>query len=100
MEVVTTIDGTSATVAIEGNLTVATAPALEAALEGLPEEVVDVVLDLAELGYVASAGLRVIVAKEKKVRQNGGALCLKNPNDDVMEVLDMTGLVDILRIER
>ena len=100
MEINTTIDGTSATVAVTGNLTVATAPNLEAAFAGLPGDVTDVTLNLSELDYVASAGLRVVVAQDKKMRQDGGSMRIANPNEEVMEVLDVTGLVDILEIVR
>lgn len=100
MELSTTIDGTSATISLVGTLTVASAPSLEAAFEELPDGVVDVVLDLSELTYVASAGLRVLVSRNKWAMQNGGSMRLANPNDEVVEVLDVTGLVDIFEIER
>ncbi|MBQ9001807.1 MAG: STAS domain-containing protein [Eggerthellaceae bacterium] len=98
MELKTVIEDTSATIALVGNLTVATAPNLEAAFADLPESVVDITLDLAELEYVASAGLRVVVAQDKKAREAGGSVRIANPNEDVMEVFDVTGLVDILEI--
>ena len=98
MELSTTIDGTKATIALSGNLTVSTTPSLEAAFASLPEDVVDITLDLTNLSYVASAGLRVIVAQDKKAHQNGGLVRLANPNEEVMDVLDVTGLVDILEI--
>ena len=98
MELITTIDGTKATIALSGNLTVSTTPSLEAAFASLPEDVVDITLDLTNLSYVASAGLRVIVAQDKKAHQNGGLVRLANPNEEVMDVLDVTGLVDILEI--
>ena len=96
MELNTTIEGTSATIAISGNLTVATSPDLEAAFSDLPEDVVDVTLDLSDLNYVASAGLRIFVSQDKNARQNGGAVRIANPNEEVMEVFDVTGLIDIL----
>ena len=98
METSTTIDGTSATIALIGTLTVASTSRLEAAFADLPENVTDVTLDLTELEYVASAGLRVIVSQAKKAGQNGGSLHIANPNDEVMEVFDTTGLIDILDI--
>lgn len=100
MELATSIDGSNATISLVGNLTVATTPDLEAAFAGLPEEVADITLDLSKLDYVASAGLRVIVSQAKKALQSGGSLRLANPNDEVMEVLDVTGLVDILEISQ
>ena len=99
MELNTTIDGTSATIAVKGSLTVATSPDLEAAFENLPEGVEDVALDVSELEYVASAGLRVIMAGDKSLRRSGGALRLVHPNEVVKEVLEITGLVVILKIE-
>ena len=98
MELSTTIDGTSATIALVGTLTVASTSDLEAAFAELPDNVTDITLDLADLEYVASAGLRVIVSQSKKAGQNGGSVRLTNPNDEVMEVFDVTGLVDILDI--
>ena len=98
MEYKTTIDGTGATIALNGNLTVATTSVLEAAFAELPEDVKDITLDLTDLDYVASAGLRVIVAQNKKALQNGGSVRLAHPNEEVMEVFDVTGLIDILDI--
>ncbi len=99
MDVQTNIDGTKATVAVEGNMTVSTAPELEAVLEALPAEVVDVDLDLTNLVYVASAGLRVIVAQAKRSNAAGGTMRLLHPNEEVMEVLDVTGLLEVLNVE-
>ena len=98
METSTTINGTSATIALFGTLTVSSTSRLEAAFADLPEDVTDITLDLTELEYVASAGLRVIVSQAKKASQNGGSVRITNPNDEVMEVFDVTGLVDILDI--
>ena len=98
METSTTVDGTSATVALIGTLTVASTSRLEAAFSDLPADVTDITLDLAELEYVASAGLRVIVSQAKKTMQNGGSMRITNPSSEVMEVFDVTGLVDILDI--
>lgn len=98
VEINTTIDGTSAIVAIVGNLTVATTPQLEAAFSDLPEDVADLTLDLAELDYVASAGLRVLVSQAKTMQRKSGTMRITNPNEEVMEVFDVTGLVDILDI--
>ncbi|MBE6472611.1 MAG: STAS domain-containing protein [Coriobacteriaceae bacterium] len=98
MEINTKIGGTSATMSLAGTLTVASSPDLEAACESLPDDVVDITLDLTDLEYVASAGLRVIVTQVKKAQQRGGSMRLANPSAEVMEVLDVTGLVEILDI--
>ena len=98
MEFSTVVEDTNATIALVGNLTVATAPILEEAFTSLPEDVVNITLDFDELDYVASAGLRVIVAQDKKARQNGGGVRIVNSNEEIMEVFDVTGLIDILEI--
>ena len=95
MEIKTTIDGTAATFAIAGKLTVQTAPELEAAIDAIPEEACDLIID-----YVSSAGLRVFVATDKLAVKRGGTFTLLHPCADVYDVLEMTGLVDIFTIER
>ena len=98
MEFDITINDASATIALTGTLTVASAPKLEAAFAELPDEAIDITLDLTKLDYVASAGLRVIVSQDKKMRSRGGLVRLAHPNEEVMEVFDVTGLIDILEI--
>jgi anti-sigma B factor antagonist len=57
-------------------------------------------LDATDLEYISSAGLRVLVTTQKIVTQRGGTMVLHNPNDEVYDVLDMTGLIDVFTIER
>lgn len=99
MEITTTLDGTTATLALEGKLSVATSPDLEAAISGLPENTTNFIIDLAKLDYISSAGLRVLVSTEKLASRRGGSMRLLHPNDEVSEVFDMTGLADVFTIE-
>lgn len=55
------------------------------------------VLDLAGVDYMSSAGLREIVAAAKKL-QGKGELRLAQPSDRVREVLEMTGLDSVFQI--
>jgi anti-sigma B factor antagonist len=98
METSTTIEGTTATIALIGTLTVASTSRLETAIADLPADATDITLDFSNLEYVASAGLRVIVSQAKKATQRGGTLRIAHPNDEVMEVFDVTWLIDILDI--
>ncbi len=98
MELNVQAEGAKATIALEGKLTVQTSPDLEAAINGLDSTVNELEIDLAKVDYVASAGLRVLVAAEKLVTSRGGSMKLLNPNDDVHEVFDMTGLSDVFTI--
>lgn len=83
---------------IIGRLDTTTAPQLEEAVVAATAEAKELVLDCAELAYVSSAGLRVIL-KAQKLMNRKGTLKLTHVNETVMEVLDITGFSDILTIE-
>ena len=100
MEISTSVEGTKATFKVEGKLTVQTAPRLENAIGQVPDDTCDFDIDLANVTYVSSAGLRVIVAADHLATSRGGTLRLLNPADEVMEVFSMTGLSEALAIER
>lgn len=98
MEITVVQDGTKATLALEGKLSVATSPDLEAAITGLPVDTNEFEIDLTKLEYISSAGLRVLVSTEKTANQRGGKMTLLHPNEEVSEVFDMTGLADVFTI--
>lgn len=100
MNINTSIDGTKAVIEPIGKLTVQTSPDLSAAVEQLPADVCDIDVDLTNVDYVASAGLRVLVAAEKLTVKRGGTMRLLHPCDSVMEVFEMTGLSEVFDIER
>lgn len=56
------------------------------------------VFDVEKLEYISSAGLRVLLAMQKLMNQQG-EMVLQNVNEAVMEVIEVTGFSDILRIE-
>ena len=85
---------------LDGRLNVQTAPELEAAISGAPDGVINYDIDLAKVPYVSSAGLRVFVAADKRAVSLGGIMRLLHPCDEVMDVFDMTGFADVLKIER
>lgn len=98
LKIDTQIDGTQATVTVDGKLTTLTAAELEAAVLGLPDEITDVAFDFADLEYIASAGLRVLVSTEKSMVARGGHAHLRNANEEVVEVFEMTGLAEVFDI--
>lgn len=83
---------------ISGRLDTTTAPQLEAELKQIVGEITELTLDFSELEYMSSAGLRVLLAAQK-VMNNQGRMVVKNVNDAIMEVFEMTGFADILTIE-
>ena len=87
------------TVAVKGRLDTLTSPELEEQLEPAFEDTEKMVFDLAELEYISSAGLRVLLAAVKEMDAQGGGLTLTKVCPEVMEVFEVTGFVDILTIE-
>ena len=97
MNIQKTLSGAALTVALEGRLDTTTAPKLEE-LRGSVDGVSRLVFDLAKLEYISSAGLRVLLAMQKIMNQQR-EMVLQNVNEAVMEVFEVTGFSDILRIE-
>ena len=85
-------------VEITGRLDTTTAPALEKTIREDVGDAKNLVIDVKGLEYVSSAGLRVLLAAQKKMQQVG-TMKLKNVCENVMEVFEMTGFADILVIE-
>ena len=86
------------TILLEGRLDTTTAPELEAFLNKNLDGVTLLVMDFEKLEYISSAGLRVLLAAQK-IMMNQGEMKLVHVSDLVMEILDVTGFVDILTIE-
>jgi len=95
------LEGEKLFVAIEGRLDTTTAPQLEAGLDKEADlgPVKELVFDFEKLEYVSSAGLRVLLAMQKTMNTHG-KMVIKNVNDSIMEVFEITGFADILTIEK
>lgn len=98
MEIIKNLDGSKLNIALEGRLDTSTAPALEEELKASLDGVTDLVLDFDKLEYISSAGLRVVLSAQKTMTKQG-QMKLVNVNEEVMEVFEITGFVDILTIE-
>ena len=96
MEMLKTVNGEDLVVNVSGRLDTVTAPQFEEYIAENLAGMRTLTLDCAGLEYVSSAGLRVLLATQKKMK---GGLKLKNVCELVMEVFEMTGFVDILVIE-
>jgi len=91
-------DGSKLVIALEGRLDTTTAPDLEKELKTSLDGVTDLTLDLTNLDYISSAGLRVLLSTHKTMMKQG-QMKLTNASDIVKEVFDVTGFSDILTIE-
>ena len=91
-------NGTELTVTLTGRLDTTTAPQLETELKQSFEGTEKLVLDFASLEYLSSAGLRVLLAAQK-VMNKQGEMVIKNVNETISEIFEVTGFIDILTIE-
>ena len=97
MEIKKIADGTNLTVELVGRLDAVTALQLDKELSASINGVTDLTVDLAELEYISSAGLRTLLKLQKRM-DSQGAMRIKNIRENVREVLDMTGFADFLTI--
>ena len=98
MEIKKVKNETKLEIALVGRLDTTTAPQLEAELKESLDGVTDLKLDFAELEYISSAGLRVLLAAQKTMNKQG-EMVIRHANDDIKEVFDITGFADILTLE-
>ena len=90
--------GSELELAISGRLDTTTAPQLEAEFKHSIDGVTALTLDFAELEYISSAGLRVLLAAQK-VMNKQGSMVIRHVNETIMEVFEITGFSEILTIE-
>ena len=83
---------------LSGWLDTVTSPELGEAVNALDDSVKELVLDCAELEYISSAGLRVLLSAHKLMAKKGG-MKVKNAGEDIMEIFEVTGFSYILDIE-
>ena len=89
---------TETVIEIVGRLDTITAPALDKTINEDIGDAKNLVLDVKGMEYISSAGLRVLLAAQKKM-QKIGSMKVINVCEAVMEVFEMTGFADILVIE-
>ena len=98
MEIKRVQDGTSLTLALVGRLDAVTSQDLDKALSSGLDGIKELTFDMAELVYIASAGLRTLLVAQKRMKKQG-SMKLIHVNQDVKDVLEMTGFIDFLTIE-
>ena len=91
-------EGEKLTVFVEGRLDTVTAPQLETELNASITGVKELVLDFEKLEYISSAGLRVLLSAQKKMNVQG-KMTVKNVNETISEIFEVTGFSDILTVE-
>ena len=92
------INDSELTLSLTGRLDNTTAPELEAVIKENIAGVTNLVMDFAGLEYLSSAGLRVILSAQKTMNKQG-EMVIRNVNETINEVFEITGFIDILTIE-
>ena len=92
------LEGNNLEFALEGRLDTTTAPSLEEEVKNNIEGIKELVFDLKDLVYVSSAGLRVLLSAQKTMNKQG-IMIIRNANEELMEIFEVTGFIDILNIE-
>ena len=92
------LEGTKLELEITGRLDTITAPELDAEIKQNMDAIDCLVLNFKGVEYISSAGLRVLLSTQKSMSKKG-KMIIKEVNDTVMEIFNITGFVDILTIE-
>ena len=98
MEINKIVDNGMLQMSLSGRLDTVTSSAFAEEVNAITSDVKELVLDLSNLEYVSSAGLRVILTAQKKMNIQG-SMIVKNANDTIMEIFEITGFIDILNVE-
>ena len=93
-----TLENSILTINLGGRLDTTTAPELEAELKASIDEAKSLIFDFKDLEYISSAGLRVLLGAQKIMNKQGN-MVIKNVNDVIMEIFEVTGFSDILTFE-
>ena len=91
-------EGEKLTIAPVGRIDSTTAPEFGKSVEDNIEGIKELIIDFAKLEYISSAGLRVLLSTQKTMSKIG-SMKLINVGEVIMDVLNITGFVDILTIE-
>lgn len=89
-------NNSNCTIKVSGRLDTVTTPVLEDKINNIISDYESLILDFSELDYISSAGLRCILATQKKCNGSGKKLLITGCNSLIMETFEMTGFSEIL----
>lgn len=99
MNIVKTVNGEETVLAVEGRIDATNSRELQDAIISAFQSARNLVVDFEKVTYIASAGLRALLLGHKTAVSKSGIMKLTHVNEDVMEVLRMTGFQSALHIE-
>ncbi len=98
MNIIKQLENGVLTVVLEGKLDTGTSPQAAEEIEAELANAQSIILDMKEVSYISSAGLRLLLSLHKKMAAKDGMKVI-NVNETNMEIFDFTGFTDILNIE-
>ena len=98
MNITKQLNNKELTLSLEGELNSVTAADFESVIKNDLGNVESLIIDLAKLSYLSSAGLRVLLVAQKIMTKNG-KMVIRHVNEDVMEIFSLTGFSAVLDIE-
>ncbi len=99
MEIQCIADQDIVTLILSGRIDTITSPKFQEEILKAFQKGNHLILDFNSVEYISSAGLRVLLVGQKNAESKNGSMKLIHVNEDVHEVLEMTGFIDILTIE-
>ena len=82
----------------EGRLDTATSPALEEEVRAQMDGVREIIMDFADVEYISSGGLRVLLALEQTLESQDGGLRLIHVNDNILEIFELVGFMEVISV--
>ena len=99
MEILKQVNDHELVLFLKGELNTSTAPELDSVVAKDLRNIDKLVVDMADLVYLTSAGLRVLLVAQKVMAERKGQLIIRHVNSAIMEVFDITGFKNVLTIE-
>ena len=90
-------DKNKVTMTFSGRIDTSTAPKMEATVKDNIAGITELIMDMKQLEYISSAGLRILLSAQKIMKKQG-SMTLINVPDNIMEILEVTGFTEILTI--
>ena len=99
MQVNTTLNDGELLIDVEGRVDTKTSPQLDEKLSILDETIKKIIFDMEKVDYISSSGLRVIIAALKKTRKQNAEVVVRKPQPMVLDVIEATGIDQMVTIE-
>lgn len=99
MDIIKTFNGKKLTIKVADRIDTVTAPDFEREIMDEMGNFDSLILDFSNLEYISSAGLRVLIATQKKLKPDNIPMTIKKVNDTISEIFRMSGFDKILTIQ-